>query len=379
MSGATYTLGRKAPYAQTPIALLLDERSDAYAIAVYVALRSFCDIRQDNVSDEMGSKRAGCSPRTFRDRRNRLREMGWVDWDSGKGDGRANRYVVHETPYEGPEEGGRQETPRGSAPGAEGVGVRCRGGRQEAPRGSARDAAQEEVRKSLSPAREAEPPDVENSSGDPPGRDHELEEYLGPHAGAMEFLRSVEGYRPEVGLGLVRQYGPYGTQAHLWNGVPPDEQPGLLASAIVRAGSEAERFHGAFFARVLRSVIEDRLAPAPAEQAKARSAKSPVGRLTAEQEAERDAQKRAQAERRRALQQAQAEEQRRQEESREEAELLVWVEGLDAGDKAGLEEHVEALARADGWDRPPPKVIRRGYLVQAARGLREQELASQPP
>lgn len=120
-----YKAGRAAPFIQVPVALLSDHRTDAFTIAAYVALRSFCNFGSEAgafPSDTAAAARAGMSSRTFRERRTRLRDMGWVEWDSGKEDGKPNRYIVHATL----EEEGRQEVPTPSAAVAD-------PGRQELP------------------------------------------------------------------------------------------------------------------------------------------------------------------------------------------------------------------------------------------------------
>lgn len=122
MGESTVRPGKGPYFAQVPFALLKDEDADAHTVAVYAALRSYADFSDPRqgakVSDKSAAKRAGCSPRTFRDRRDKLQEMGWIEWESGKKDGRPNAYVIHASL-----EGGsvrdadppRQETPTGSA------------------------------------------------------------------------------------------------------------------------------------------------------------------------------------------------------------------------------------------------------------------------
>lgn len=93
---AEYQRGRGPHFVTVPFELLDDEEADAYTIAVYAALRRFADFGKDTgaqVGDARAAKVAGCGERTFRDRRERLRKMGWVEWEERKG--LPNKYVVH--------------------------------------------------------------------------------------------------------------------------------------------------------------------------------------------------------------------------------------------------------------------------------------------
>ena len=115
-----------------------DIEIDALCIAVYAAIKRFCDFGGETgaaVSDEKVAKLAGCSPRTLRNRRERLREAGWLDWQ--RKPGAVNRYTVRDQP--------RHDTPRIAAGAAEDRGESCRGGGGQtaarAAEGSAGDAA----------------------------------------------------------------------------------------------------------------------------------------------------------------------------------------------------------------------------------------------
>lgn len=93
-------------FVKIPMALLnavADPLSDldAFAIAVWVALRSYADFGSEEgatVRDQVAAARAGCSVPTFKRRRKSLQQAGWVDWRSGKITGRSNRYIVRDTP-----------------------------------------------------------------------------------------------------------------------------------------------------------------------------------------------------------------------------------------------------------------------------------------
>lgn len=123
--GSSYRRGQGPHFAQVPFDLLDDEDADAYTIATYAALRSFADFGSAGgaeVSDARASARAGCGRRTFKRRREKLRKMGWIEWESGKDEGSKNTYVVHGSPVTPEKETG-------------GVGHSGLGGRSERPRG----------------------------------------------------------------------------------------------------------------------------------------------------------------------------------------------------------------------------------------------------
>jgi hypothetical protein len=113
-----YTRGRTAPFTTVPHQLLRDPKADSYTIAVYCAIRAHADHRTGQgafPSDERLALWAGCSVRTVQYRRQELRRMGWLEWESGKEEGATNRYVVHDM----------LEPEEGCAPGAEGVRTTC--------------------------------------------------------------------------------------------------------------------------------------------------------------------------------------------------------------------------------------------------------------
>lgn len=86
-------------FSKVPIELLEDPDVDAYAVAVYAALRSKCDFGSEDgarVSDGTAADLAGCSAKTFQRRRQLLRDLGWIDW-TGKY-GAVNAYVVRDQP-----------------------------------------------------------------------------------------------------------------------------------------------------------------------------------------------------------------------------------------------------------------------------------------
>ena len=101
------------PFVMVPVEVLEDERIDSSAIAVYCALRSFCDHGKDTGAfPSYGSiaKRARCGDRTVRNKVKLLMDTGWITMTSGKALGRSNHYVVHYTLKEG-----RQNLPTPSA------------------------------------------------------------------------------------------------------------------------------------------------------------------------------------------------------------------------------------------------------------------------
>jgi len=88
--------GRGPYFAQIPFALLDDPSTDAATIATYCALRRFSDFSSDQ-GCRAGLKRlattAGLGRSALWDRLQRLKEMGWVEWDPGVG--KPSRYRVH--------------------------------------------------------------------------------------------------------------------------------------------------------------------------------------------------------------------------------------------------------------------------------------------
>lgn len=88
-------------FAQVPWALQDDPKADAATIATYAALQRFADFGKTTgcrVSDRLAAKKAGLGRRTFIDRRNRLRQMGWISWVSGKANHAVNTYIIHRSP-----------------------------------------------------------------------------------------------------------------------------------------------------------------------------------------------------------------------------------------------------------------------------------------
>jgi len=93
-----YEAGRPAPYLQLPVALLMDPDIDPHTLTTYAVLKSYCDFGSDSgayPSDEQAAKRGAMSRRVFIDRRNRLREKGWIEWRNSPGG--PNAYKVHAT------------------------------------------------------------------------------------------------------------------------------------------------------------------------------------------------------------------------------------------------------------------------------------------
>ena len=120
--GHEYKSGRRAPFVMVPVALLDDDRVDPHTIATYAALQSYCDYGGEEgafVTDATAAVRAHLGVRTFINRRMLLRDLGWVDWDSGKEDGKSNTYRVHQVGCAPHAEGGMQEMHTPSAPDAD--------------------------------------------------------------------------------------------------------------------------------------------------------------------------------------------------------------------------------------------------------------------
>jgi hypothetical protein len=125
--------GRGPYFAQVPHALLDDEEIDAICVAVYASLMSFVGFRshEGEATDAEAARRAHVARSTFKVKRAKLRERGWIDWESGKEDGRPNRYILHMSTAEGGgretatlDEGGGRETATGWPGDAEGVAGR---------------------------------------------------------------------------------------------------------------------------------------------------------------------------------------------------------------------------------------------------------------
>lgn len=88
--------GRGPYFAQIPFALLDDPKADAATIATYCALRRFTDFGSDQgcrAGLNRLAKTAGLGRSALWDRLQRLKEMGWVEWDPGVG--KPSRYRVH--------------------------------------------------------------------------------------------------------------------------------------------------------------------------------------------------------------------------------------------------------------------------------------------
>lgn len=101
----TYRRGRGPYHAQVPWELQDDPRADPGIIATYAALQRFTDFGGETgarVSDRQAADKAHLSTKAFRAKRMKLREMGWISWDTvddrndaGQVKGRINAYVVH--------------------------------------------------------------------------------------------------------------------------------------------------------------------------------------------------------------------------------------------------------------------------------------------
>ena len=92
------------PFVMVPIEVLEDHRLDSSALAVYAALRSFCDHGKDTGAFPSGARiasRARCTDRTVRTKVKLLMETGWITVKSGKAEGKSNHYTVHYTIKEG--------------------------------------------------------------------------------------------------------------------------------------------------------------------------------------------------------------------------------------------------------------------------------------
>lgn len=99
--GPTIRRGAGPYYAQVPWALQDDPAADAEMISVYAALQRYADFGGEHgcrAKDSEAAQKAKVSVRTFVDRRQKLRDLGWIDWASGKVAGKPNEYVIHRVP-----------------------------------------------------------------------------------------------------------------------------------------------------------------------------------------------------------------------------------------------------------------------------------------
>lgn len=87
---------RDAPFLQVPLELA--ESADPFALAVWVAILSFCDHGKRtgaHPSDPTIAEKAKCSPRKVRDARTWLRAEGWLSWQTkATRKGRVNHYEI---------------------------------------------------------------------------------------------------------------------------------------------------------------------------------------------------------------------------------------------------------------------------------------------
>jgi hypothetical protein len=108
LSEVNHEAGRREPYLQLPIELLTDPDIDPFALAAWAALKSWCDFGSEqgaHPSDTKAAERAGMSRRVFIDRRNLLREKGWIEWQNT---GKTNTYIVHTSVHANPTDSDEQ-------------------------------------------------------------------------------------------------------------------------------------------------------------------------------------------------------------------------------------------------------------------------------
>ena len=113
---AEYAIGQRAPFVLVPRSLIEDPDIDPYTLATYISLSYFADFGRETgafPSDATAAKRVGMGERTVTDRRDKLKELGWLQWVSGKKHGVTNKYLVVQD-----SKGGPQEVRRGSAGGS---------------------------------------------------------------------------------------------------------------------------------------------------------------------------------------------------------------------------------------------------------------------
>lgn len=167
-----YRSGRAVPFVQLPWALIDDPEIDAHAIATYAALKRFSDVGKATgakVSDGTAAARAGCSARTFRDRRALLKSKGWIEWDGRNG--ATNMYVVHSSPPETAAPVAEVDA-QTTAPDTAAGDTAVRGAEVESTkrgtrhRGKSRRGRRAEPRETTAPAAEVGDQDAETAAGD---------------------------------------------------------------------------------------------------------------------------------------------------------------------------------------------------------------------
>src|SRR5690606_20168317 len=84
-----------------------------------------------------------------------------------------------------------------------------------------------------------------------------LKSYLGEHADAVDRFASSAEHSPTWPAAILGLYGPEGTDPTIWQRLPPDVRPALLARALDRYAGEGRRYHGKLFRRFLEDVIHD--------------------------------------------------------------------------------------------------------------------------
>ena len=90
--------GRGRYFAQVPHEIQDDPKIDSGMIAAYAALRRYADWGGEGggkASHRTLAQKAGMGVRTLIDRLEKLRDTGWIEWDSGKTEGTPNTYIVH--------------------------------------------------------------------------------------------------------------------------------------------------------------------------------------------------------------------------------------------------------------------------------------------
>lgn len=99
-----------------------------------------------------------------------------------------------------------------------------------------------------------------------------LRDYLGPHAGVVERFAAAAPHSATWPAALIGLYGPRGTDAQVWSGVPPPERPACLATAMDEYASIAKPYNARYFRTFLQRVIHERDQPPGAARAPAAGA-----------------------------------------------------------------------------------------------------------
>lgn len=204
-------------------------------------------------------------------------------------------------------------------------------------------------------AREEAPP--------PPSAVEELYEYVGEVPAVLDVAAMV-GNQEWWAKGLIGLYGPQGTEERLMSGVPAEERPEVLATALIRYATDAEEWDSKFFRGFVRKAIAER-----------KRDREPPSRDWGDETARDQARMEAYHQR-----EVKRGEERRDEKaeakSEEIAELLDWFdeqpEEVQKEIEADAEKRVRVMAVGMGPGKKPPDMMVRSAQFEAIRTAKEE-------